>query len=85
MRLGIPGWTVQSAVCKKLENSFPFPIKKRELNLSEQSLKTECPTRWGSRQAMIDRVLEQHTAIAQVLSSARKLRHLTFFFHRTLC
>ncbi len=48
----------------------------RQLKLPEH-LKTECPTRWGSRQAMIDRVLEQHKAIAQVLSSDRKLRHLT--------
>lgn len=35
---------------------------------AEHSLKTECPTRWGSRQAMVDRVLEQQKAIAQVFS-----------------
>lgn len=35
---------------------------------AEHSLKTECPTRWGSRQAMVDRVLEQQEAIAQVFS-----------------
>lgn len=62
--------------------AFPIVGKKRgnlqrQLKLPEHSLKTECPTRWGSRQAMIDRVLEQHKAITQVLSSNRKLRHLT--------
>lgn len=72
-------------VCKKLVSSFSYSWKKKrdlaeaqkQLKLPEHSLKTECPTRWGSRQAMIDRVLEQHKAIAQVLSSDRKLRHLT--------
>nr|XP_055053943.1 E3 SUMO-protein ligase ZBED1-like [Misgurnus anguillicaudatus] len=72
-------------VCKKLVSSFSYSWKKKrdlaeaqkQLNLPEHSLKTECPTRWGSRQAMISRVLEQHKAITQVLSSDRKLRHLT--------
>lgn len=47
------------------------------MNLPEHSLKTESPSRWGSRQVMIERVLEQQKAIAQVLSNDRKLRHLT--------
>ncbi|XP_059922903.1 E3 SUMO-protein ligase ZBED1-like [Gadus macrocephalus] len=72
-------------VCKKLVSSFSYSWKKKrelqlvqkQLNLPEHSLKTECPTRWGSRQAMIERVLEQQKAIAQVLSNDRKLRHLT--------
>lgn len=72
-------------VCKKLVSSSSYSWKKKrelaeaqmQLKLPEHSLKTECPTRWGSRQAMIDRVLEQHKAITQVLSSDRKLRHLT--------
>ncbi|XP_055053943.2 E3 SUMO-protein ligase ZBED1 [Misgurnus anguillicaudatus] len=72
-------------VCKKLVSSFSYSWKKKrdlaeaqkQLNLPEHSLKTECPTRWGSRQEMISRVLEQHKAITQVLSSDRKLRHLT--------
>ncbi|KAK0154076.1 hypothetical protein N1851_003848 [Merluccius polli] len=49
----------------------------KTVNLPEHSLKTECPTRLGSRQAMTGRVLEQQKAIAQVLSSDRKFRHLT--------
>lgn len=71
-------------VCKKLVSSFSYSWKKKrdleevqkQLNLPQHSLKTECPTRWGSRQAMIDRILEQQKAIAQVLSNDRKLRHL---------
>ncbi|KAJ4945987.1 hypothetical protein JOQ06_023665 [Pogonophryne albipinna] len=48
----------------------------RELHLPEHSLITECPTRWGSRQKMIGRVLEQRKALSQVLSEDRKTRHL---------
>ncbi|CAM4455072.1 unnamed protein product [Leuciscus chuanchicus] len=72
-------------VCKKVVSSFSYSWKKkralteaqRQLKLPEHSLKTECPTRWGSRQAMVDRVLEQQKAIAQVFSGDRKARHLT--------
>ncbi|XP_039597059.1 E3 SUMO-protein ligase ZBED1-like [Polypterus senegalus] len=46
------------------------------MKLPEHSLKTECPTRWGSRQAMIERIIEQQKAIAHVLSSDKKSRHL---------
>ncbi|XP_056445916.1 E3 SUMO-protein ligase ZBED1-like isoform X2 [Gadus chalcogrammus] len=71
-------------LCKKLVSSFSYSWQRkrqlaeaqRELKLPEHTLKTECPTRWGSRQAMISRVLEQHKAIAQVLSDDRKARHL---------
>ena len=49
----------------------------KQLNLPEHSLKTECQTRYGSRQAMTERILEQQKAVAQVLSNDRKLRHLT--------
>ncbi|KAJ8014356.1 hypothetical protein DPEC_G00039380 [Dallia pectoralis] len=61
-------------VCKKLgflqlEKKRDLAKAQNQLDLPEHSLKTECPTRWGSRQAMIDRVLEQQKAIAQVLSS----------------
>ncbi|KAK7891329.1 hypothetical protein WMY93_023292 [Mugilogobius chulae] len=71
-------------VCKKIVASFSYSWKKKrdlaeaqkQLNLPEHSLKTECPTRWGSRQAMIERILEQQKAIAQVLSMDKKLRHL---------
>ncbi|KAM8723706.1 E3 SUMO-protein ligase ZBED1-like isoform 2-T2 [Acanthopagrus schlegelii] len=71
-------------ICKKLVSSFSYSWRRKkelaraqkELKLPEHGLKTECPTRWGSRQAMIERVLEQHKAISQVLSSDRKSRHL---------
>ncbi|KAF7664360.1 hypothetical protein LDENG_00179050 [Lucifuga dentata] len=36
----------------------------------------ESPTSWGSRQQMIERVLEQEKAIAWVLESDKKTRHL---------
>lgn len=71
-------------VCKKLVSSFSYSWKKKreleevqkQMNLPQHALKTECPTRWGSRQAMIARILEQQKAIAQVLSNDRKQRHL---------
>lgn len=71
-------------LCKKLVSSFSYSWRRkrelaeaqRELKLPEHALKTECPTRWGSRQAMIERVLEQQRAIAHVLSTDRNARHL---------
>lgn len=71
-------------LCKKIVGSFSHSWKRRrdlaeaqkELKLPEQKLKTECPTRWGSRQAMVQRILQQLPAISHVLSSDRKIRHL---------
>lgn len=48
----------------------------QKLNLPEHTLITECPTRWGSRQKMIERVLEQQLAISDVISADKKSRHL---------
>ena len=70
-------------ICKKLVSSFSYSWRRKrelaqaqkELKLPEHALKTECPTRWGSRQAMIERVLEQQRAISQVLSTDSKARH----------
>lgn len=45
------------------------------MNLPQHALITECPTR-DSRQWMIERILEQHKAIQQVLSEDKKHRHL---------
>lgn len=64
-------------ICKKLVSCFSYSWKRKkelaqaqkELKLPEHGLKTECTTRWGSRDAMIERVLEQQRAISQVLSS----------------
>ncbi|XP_063075476.1 E3 SUMO-protein ligase ZBED1-like [Engraulis encrasicolus] len=73
-----------TGLCKQLVAVFSHSWKKKaalkqaqqELNLPQQSLVTECPTRWGSRQKMIGRVLEQSKALCQVLSEDRKTRHL---------
>ncbi len=48
----------------------------KELKLPEHQMKTECPTRWGSRQEIIQRILEQLPAISQVFSNDRKVRQL---------
>ena len=37
----------------------------------------DCVTRWGSKEKMVARVLEQEKAIRQVVSSDRKTSHLT--------
>ncbi|XP_073714924.1 E3 SUMO-protein ligase ZBED1-like [Misgurnus anguillicaudatus] len=73
-----------TGLCKQLVAHFSHSWKKKnalsevqkQLNLPEHSLVTECPTRWGSRQKMIERVLEQSKALSQVLSEDRKTRHL---------
>nr|XP_055046939.1 zinc finger BED domain-containing protein 4-like [Misgurnus anguillicaudatus] len=49
----------------------------KELNLPEHSLITECPTRWGTKEKMIARVLEQCKALNHVLSADKKTRLLT--------
>ncbi|KAL3991353.1 troponin I, fast skeletal muscle [Sarotherodon galilaeus] len=72
------------AVCKRVVAAFSFSWKKKrelaaaqeELHLPQHKLVTESPTRWGSRQKMVGRVLEQHKAISQVLSADKKTRHL---------
>lgn len=48
----------------------------KELKTPEHKLKSECPTRWGSKQAMIARVLEQQSAISCDFSTDKKVRHL---------
>ncbi|XP_034040262.1 zinc finger BED domain-containing protein 1-like [Thalassophryne amazonica] len=72
------------ALCKKIVSSFSHSWKRRkalkkaqvEHNLPLQRLITETPTRWGSRQMMIQRVLEQEKALSQVLKADKKTRHL---------
>ncbi|XP_052413836.1 E3 SUMO-protein ligase ZBED1-like [Carassius gibelio] len=71
-------------VCKKQVGHFSHSWKKkealkkaqRELNLPEHGLITECPTRWGTKQQMMERILEQQRALSQVLSENRSTRHL---------
>lgn len=71
-------------VCKRIVSAFSYSWKKRrdlaivqnDLGLPKHVLTTETPTRWGSRQKMIQRVLEQERAISQVLKADKKSRHL---------
>lgn len=71
-------------VCKKLVGHFSHSWKEKkalqkaqqEHNLPDHQLVTECPTRWGSRQKMIERILEQHRALSDVLAADKKSRNL---------
>ncbi len=71
-------------LCKKVVAAFSFSWKKKrdlataqeELNLPPHKLVTESPTRWGSCQKMVARVVEQHKTISQVLTADKKTRHL---------
>ncbi|XP_076866871.1 E3 SUMO-protein ligase ZBED1-like [Brachyhypopomus gauderio] len=73
-----------TGVCKKLVCHFSHSWKARvalekaqkELNLPSHSLISECQTRWGSRQMMMSRILEQQKALTLVLSAEKKVRHL---------
>lgn len=73
-----------TGVCKRIVGTFSYSWKKkrellkmqRELKLPEHKLKTSCATRWGSRELMIERVLEQQRAISEVLSADKKTRNL---------
>lgn len=71
-------------ICKKMVSSLSYSWKKwrdlgfaqDKLGLPKHMLTAETPTRWGSRQKMIERVLEHDSAISQVLKADRKCRHL---------
>ena len=71
-------------ICKKIVSSFSFSWRRRrelqiaqkDLGLPQQQLITESPTRWGSRQAMIERLLEQEEAVSRVLAADKKCLHL---------
>lgn len=70
-------------VCKKVVSTFSKSWKKKRelakvqavLGLPLHQLITESPTRWGSRQMMIERFLEQEKALSQVLLADKKVRH----------
>ena len=76
------------SLCKKVVSAFSYSwIKRRELSEIQQQLGlpahqliTESATRWGSRQLMIERILEQEGAITKVLSSHKKTRHLVLMW-----
>ncbi|KAK1876960.1 Zinc finger BED domain containing protein 1 [Dissostichus eleginoides] len=71
-------------VCRNLVNTFNLSwLKKRDLrkaqteaNLPQHSLILDVATRWGTKQKMIERVLEQLPAIRRVLVEDRKHGHL---------
>ncbi|XP_038155642.1 E3 SUMO-protein ligase ZBED1-like [Cyprinodon tularosa] len=71
-------------VSKKIVSLFSHSWKRQralkaaqeELGLPQHKLVTESPTRWGSRQRMIQRLLEQEKAITQVLAAEWSTRHL---------
>nr|XP_054600927.1 E3 SUMO-protein ligase ZBED1-like [Nothobranchius furzeri] len=73
-----------TSVCKKVVSTFSLSWKKKRaltnaqasMNLPQQKLKTESPTRWGSRLAMIERILQQEKAISHVLKSDKKTKHV---------
>ncbi len=76
-----PELTVLLACARRLW--VPFHTLGKELKKAQAEhhlpfhrLITETPTRWGSRQMMIQRVLEQEKAISQVLKADRKTKHL---------
>ena len=47
-----------------------------QLKLPNHSLVSDCVTRWGSKEKVVTRVLEQEKAIRQVVSTDRKTCHL---------
>ena len=73
-----------TGLCKKMMGHFSHSWKQKTAlrraqqkhNLPEHALVTECPTRWGSKQKMMGRILEQQRALSDVLSADRKTRHL---------
>ena len=65
-----------SSFVLQLEKRREMAVVQAELSLPTHQLITESPTRWGSRQKMIERVLKQEKAIVNVLGSEKKSRHL---------
>ncbi|XDV20327.1 hypothetical protein PO909_025676 [Leuciscus waleckii] len=76
-------------VCRATNGAFSKSWHRRrelvkaqeELNIPNHSLITDCPTRWGSKLKMTERILEQTTAIRRVFAdnkSRRPLPNLTW-------
>ncbi|KAL7824868.1 hypothetical protein SRHO_G00343660 [Serrasalmus rhombeus] len=67
-------------VCRNLVKTFNLSwLKKRDLRKAqtEASLVLDVATRWGSKQKMIDRVLEQLPAIRRVLTFSQGEKYVT--------
>lgn len=58
--------TVQEAAFHTRQKKAAMIEAQRELELPEHTLITECPTRWGPKEKIIARVLEQGKAISQL-------------------
>ena len=73
-----------TGVCRKIVCTFSHGWKKRrdlakfqlEHGLPQHSLVTDCCTRWGSKQKMISRILEQEAAIRHIFGLDCKCTHL---------
>ncbi|XP_060774010.1 zinc finger BED domain-containing protein 4-like [Neoarius graeffei] len=71
-------------VCRAVNAAFSHSWLRRnelrkaqvEMNLPEHSLITDCATRWGSKQQMVERILEQAQAIKRVLAEDKSRRPL---------
>ena len=71
-------------LARKIVSTFSMSWKKRrdlakaqtDNGLPSHTLVADCPTRWGSIQKMVSRILEQVQAIRVVLSADRKYSHL---------
>ncbi|XP_052432606.1 E3 SUMO-protein ligase ZBED1-like [Carassius gibelio] len=71
-------------VCRAVNTAFSHSwLRRRELQkaqvemkLPEHSLITDCATRWGSKQQMVERILEQEQAIKRVLTQDKSRRPL---------
>lgn len=78
-------------VCKKSVSLFSHSWKRQqalkaaqeELGLPQHKLLTESPTRWGSRQKMIQLLFEQEKAITQILAADQSTRHLVLKWQDT--
>ncbi|XP_078017006.1 E3 SUMO-protein ligase ZBED1-like [Epinephelus lanceolatus] len=73
-------------VCRKIVAAFSNSWKRRwELAKAQAEQKpplpphqliTETPTKWGSMQEMVERIIEQEKAISHILRADKKARHL---------
>uniref|UniRef100_A0A9J8DDS8 BED-type domain-containing protein n=1 Tax=Cyprinus carpio carpio TaxID=630221 RepID=A0A9J8DDS8_CYPCA len=71
-------------VCRNLVTAFSQSWQKKkklqreqvEHNLPQHCLVLDCPTRWGTKQKMVARVLEQVPAIRRVVMDDRRSQHL---------
>ena len=72
-----------TGVCRKIVCTFSHGQKKRrdlakfqlEHGLPQHSLITDCCTRWGSKQKMISKILEQEAANRHIFGLYRKCAH----------